>query len=82
MSNLENTLLLLNNQTFYSCDIEENRSFEECSICFEDIDESNKKILECGHTFHTDCINKWTKVNPICPYCRKYMQTYFNCSCQ
>ena len=31
----------------------------ECIICFEEINENNKYILECNHVYHTDCIMKW-----------------------
>ena len=50
-----------------------------CVICFDDLD-NNKKILTCGHTFHNNCIDTWTKINPICPYCRKYIKNSFNCN--
>ena len=42
---------------------------EECSICFEDMDEATK-INKCGHTFHHDCIKEWTEINQSCPICR------------
>ena len=43
---------------------------EECSICFEDMDEATK-INKCGHTFHHDCIKEWTEINQSCPICRE-----------
>ena len=43
---------------------------EECSICFEDMDESTK-INKCGHTFHHYCIKEWTEINQSCPICRE-----------
>jgi hypothetical protein len=27
----------------------------------------NKTIGKCGHIFHTECINEWTKTKKICP---------------
>lgn len=27
-------------------------------------------VSACSHTFHIDCIAKWTKINPKCPCCR------------
>ena len=54
-------------------------SLEECSICYEDIEEKDKKILNCGHIFHNKCINNWIKINPICPYCRNYIINSFEC---
>lgn len=52
--------------------------FDECSICYDEIIE-NKKILKCGHSFHANCIDLWTKINPICPYCRKFLAEDFLC---
>ena len=43
---------------------------DECSICFEYIDEATK-INKCGHTFHHYCIKKWTEINQSCPICRE-----------
>lgn len=43
-----------------------------CAICFCDEIEKPKHVLECGHTFHTDCILSWFRAskNPDCPLCR------------
>jgi len=53
-----------------------NKNFEnnECIICLEPMLVNDKvKILECGHMYHYDCINKWIekkgKIN--CPLCSK-----------
>ena len=53
-----------------------NKDFEnnECIICLEPMLVNDKvKILECGHMYHYDCINKWIekkgKIN--CPLCSK-----------
>ena len=45
----------------------------------DEIDIKKKKIiyLNCGHVYHTDCLQKWVKTNvsqgdiPNCPKCRK-----------
>ena len=42
----------------------------ECTICMENINE-NKTKLECGHTFHTNCIKRWKILNNTCPVCRQ-----------
>ena len=39
-----------------------------CSVCLDDII-SNKLVLSCGHTFHTNCIFKWFCINNKCPLC-------------
>lgn len=44
---------------------------ESCSICFEDF--KNKEMIgsvPCSHKFHKFCLDKWLKVNNICPLCR------------
>ena len=43
---------------------------DECSICFENIDKSDNKILPCGHSFHTNCVLKWFVTSDTCPVCR------------
>mgnify|MGYP001202776904 FL=1 len=53
-----------------------NKNFEnnECIICLEPMVINDKvKILECGHMYHYDCINKWIekKKEINCPLCSK-----------
>ena len=46
----------------------------ECIICLEPMVINDKvKILECGHMYHYDCINKWIekKKEINCPLCSK-----------
>ena len=52
-------------------------SENECSICLEDIHKNEEKVLMCNHKFHKKCINKWTKINNICPLCRKIINNTF-----
>ena len=40
---------------------------DTCSICLEEV---FNVPVECGHVFHTKCINKWLKNNDTCPNCR------------
>ena len=41
----------------------------ECPICYELL--KNKYVkLNCGHKFHHKCLELWSNVNKICPYCR------------
>lgn len=42
----------------------------ECSICLEN-DGDAWKVMECGHTFHTSCIEAWADVKSVCPECRR-----------
>ena len=43
---------------------------EECSICFENIDDITK-LNKCEHIFHHNCIKEWTELNQSCPICRE-----------
>jgi len=44
----------------------------KCSICVRKIkQEENLERLECKHTFHTDCIQKWRTKQFTCPNCRR-----------
>ena len=40
----------------------------KCKICLESLDKKAIK-KKCGHTFHTDCIKNWNKINKKCPIC-------------
>ena len=40
-----------------------------CSICQDDILGDNMK-LDCGHSFHVDCVNPWFNGYNTCPTCR------------
>lgn len=44
--------------------------YSECSICLEKIN-SELVTLECGHSYHQECISKWLDIETTCPYCRK-----------
>ena len=43
---------------------------DECCICYESKLSGNIIELECTHTFHEECINKWFINSANCPYCR------------
>ena len=49
---------------------EENEA--ECPICLESLNKGEyEKVLECKHTFHKKCIDRWFKKdNDFCPMCR------------
>lgn len=67
--NIQNRILDKNDNISFNTNI-------NCSICIDEIDikdNENTKIIDCSnkHIFHTVCINKWLKVNNICPLCRE-----------
>jgi|SRR5690606_22465803 len=45
---------------------------KECPICLNLIKNDCFKIrtVECKHTFHKKCLNRWIKQNENCPLCR------------
>jgi hypothetical protein len=44
---------------------------EDCSICLEHIiNDDPKQKTVCHHTFHADCLTRWTQANNSCPLCR------------
>lgn len=43
---------------------------KSCSICFDNIMESDMQMLPCAHGFHHHCIQRWTMENNSCPVCR------------
>ncbi|CAD8106671.1 unnamed protein product [Paramecium sonneborni] len=50
---------------------------QECSICMNEIKEK-KKVLNCHHFFHYDCIKDWLSKKMECPVCRKQVLEGFN----
>lgn len=43
-----------------------------CCICLQHLDNVGIKKIRCGHEFHRNCIQEWTKRRPSCPICRSY----------
>ena len=44
---------------------------DQCSICF--LNMTRPRTLECGHSYHTRCIENWKLTcsgDPTCPICR------------
>ena len=58
--------------SIYSSSSSENIE-NECVFCFENISNYNIAVIDCGHSYHYHCIQKWiTKTkNPtrLCPQC-------------
>ncbi|OIT30678.1 ring-h2 finger protein atl16 [Nicotiana attenuata] len=51
---------------------EKTRCSCECVVCLNDFQDNEKlrKIPNCGHVFHIDCIDVWLQNNANCPLCR------------
>ena len=41
-----------------------------CSICITSIGDTNTCALDCGHSFHYNCLFTWNTQNRTCPICR------------
>lgn len=49
---------------------------EDCSICFNKLSKGGEcRTLQCGHSFHYDCIQNQTK----CPLCREKIKKSVKC---
>ena len=75
-SDSRNHIYYLNNLK----NIVRNRPNLTCSICLDNI-YCNKTVinpvkLNCGHTFHPECIKKWLYINDSCPLCRVEISYY------
>jgi hypothetical protein len=44
----------------------------DCAICYSEyvVGGATSVKLPCGHVYHRKCIDKWTRVDATCPYCR------------
>lgn len=51
-----------------------------CSICLDNIPNSDIKELRCNHKFHRNCINIWLRENNTCPLCRQFQGSNRNVS--
>jgi len=45
---------------------------EPCVICYEDMTRESSQKLNCGHTFHKECICSWLNEQRTCPVCRHH----------
>ena len=43
----------------------------QCTICLEEFQNGDvRRALDCMHTFHQQCINRWLNIHQSCPICR------------
>lgn len=57
----------------YSYSESEDIFYKDCSICLESFYKNDELVqLNCPneHTYHSSCLQKWLKVNPVCPICK------------
>ena len=43
----------------------------QCNICFDDLEETNKVVTKCGHKFCVECYTRAARNNNDCAVCRK-----------
>lgn len=42
-----------------------------CCICLAKYAHNDElRELPCSHCFHKDCVDKWLKINALCPLCK------------
>ena len=49
--------------------------YTTCSICHDDITETNSCTTSCNHQYHLFCFIDWHKHNKTCPICRAELIT-------
>jgi len=42
----------------------------QCPVCLSDMVMSMCRTLDCGHTFHHRCLERWKRTSRTCPMCR------------
>ncbi|WOL16299.1 hypothetical protein Cni_G25086 [Canna indica] len=55
---------------------EEHEHGLECVVCLSAMeeDESGRRLPECKHAFHVDCIDMWLMSHATCPICRSLVR--------
>lgn len=44
---------------------------DPCTICYENIGNTNRVCRTCSNQFHVECIVRWLKIKNTCPLCRQ-----------
>lgn len=44
---------------------------QACCICLTNYENDDElRELTCSHLFHKGCVDKWLKINAMCPLCK------------
>lgn len=67
----KNNLLIKNLLKHSKIEINENKTNILCVICQDNINNNDiiRKITNCSHVFHVNCIDEWFSENTKCPLC-------------
>lgn len=57
-------------QITYSTIDKNEHNEDNCCICYETLNGQVNVITSCKHIFHSDCFQKWIKIDQSCPMCR------------
>lgn len=56
--------------SFFLIDSQESTK-EDCSICYDDPDQTMVHLPSCKHLYHRKCILSWLQCHLSCPMCRQ-----------
>ncbi|KAJ6929542.1 E3 ubiquitin ligase BIG BROTHER-related-like isoform X2 [Populus alba x Populus x berolinensis] len=60
----------------YKTGSSQNGSNDSCVICRLDYEDGETlTLLSCKHSYHSECINNWLKINKACPVCNTEVST-------
>ncbi|XP_050219607.1 E3 ubiquitin ligase BIG BROTHER-related-like [Mercurialis annua] len=60
----------------YKVGSSQNGSNDSCVICRIDYEDGETlTLLSCKHSYHSECINNWLKINKVCPVCSTEVST-------
>ena len=43
---------------------------DSCPVCLLNMTSGTTRTLDCHHTFHTRCLDRWKRTSHTCPMCR------------
>ena len=70
-TNVDNTKIILFDETYFLQNSTEACEQKACSICLEPYkDKDSLRLLNCKHCYHKECIDIWFNKKKTCPLCR------------
>ena len=57
--------------SFFLIESADSSSKEDCSICYDDPDQTMVHLPSCKHLYHRKCILSWLQSHLSCPMCRQ-----------